>query len=479
MADQPNPYEENWEEDASLPQLAQRFEQACAQGACDSYFDGADLENLFHYYLDDQHDLDLAHQVLEVGQAQHPQNDLFFALQADIELSLRHNDQAFRILDTYPHDQEPWWLWIRFRTLVRLRRTEEAEEVGNKLLSMTRCVDQGAMRLATVFLQVGRMDLTRKFLRIGVQANDQNAALLNFLAVVEDDMENYVAAKEWVNKAVQIDPYDKESWLHKAIICLHTDDLEACLEALEYVLAIDPMSWRGHLFKARCLILMERPEHAQEWVKKMLSLFPEQKGQCLTLQADIAFQQDDFKRAATLYNKVLKNSDVEYEVALRFAQCKVRLHRWKEALCVLEGLYRYVKDDARIASELGEVYRSTGQYDKSLKMFRRCIQLEPQEVMHYVRFVLVALCQKDIQSASRMVNRALKVDPDDMWVNIVAAFVAYIKANYKALLRYYQHACQVDNRAPEIFQSLCPEGAEYIARQNEENANNDANAPKD
>lgn len=454
----------NMEDDVKrLRQVADRFEQSLKQGDKGGYFDAEDLEDMFSLYLDG-HQLQLAEQVLHTAVRQHPQDDVFRLLRAELLIEQDRCEEAFAVVERYPHPEEAWWAYLRFRILSYLGRFDEAVAQADALLALGQDTDAYLAHVALVLTDCGQPDRAYGYLVRAEQAMPDNPEVLVALGRHALEQGTIGQAGDYADRAIAADPYMFTAWFLKGSVALLQDRYTETLDAFEYAIAINPDDELAWMAKTQTLLVAERRQEAEEAVKYMVTAFPYRKDMIAALQGDLAYVQNDYKRAAALYAKAAELDFVNVDLLWRHADCKLQLHRWKEALRLLETLVKYAPDDIAARNRLTDLYWRMGERKKALAVVRRSIRLKPDDSGLYVYYGSLLLDMGDFTQAYTVFRKAHKLAPDRVETNIMMAVISLERDEPVRALGFLDRATGIDPSARETFCRLSPRGEELLKR---------------
>lgn len=449
------------EEAKRLQQVAKRFEQMLLPGEKNVYFDAEDLEDLFDLYLD-KHQLYLADQVLKIAVTQHPQDNIFKLLKAEILIEMDMFVEALQVVDTYPLAEEPWWCYLRFRILAYLERFEEALRQAKQLLDLRWDIEEYTVDIALVLSDCGRMDLAYDYLLQAEKLQPDNAEVLTALGRCVLERGDGVQAEMFADKAIKVNPYMAAAWLLKGSVAVLKDRCDEALEAFEYVLAINPYDEMAWLVKTQTLLMADRVQEAEECVEYMVEQFPQRKDLLAALQADLAYVHQDYKQASAYYTKALKLGYSTSDMMWRFADCKWELHRWKDAAKLLELLRKDCPDDFKIPERLADIYVKQGNKQKALAMARLSMRLQPDNVSAYLSYAGVLILYEDYDNAYKVLRKAYKMDSERLETNLTLAIIHVLRNELDKVCSYLENAIRIHPDAKDIFYRMLPDAKNTI-----------------
>jgi Flp pilus assembly protein TadD len=126
------------------------------------------------------------------------------------EMQLGNEEQALRLINTFiAHNQKSWSGWfIKGWALRRLGEYEEAQEAFLRCLELGETNADIYNELSICALELGNPELSKDYLEIALELDEQNVKLLCNLAYLNLRDEAYGRAHELLAKAQAVDPED-------------------------------------------------------------------------------------------------------------------------------------------------------------------------------------------------------------------------------------------------------------------------------
>lgn len=449
-------------EESALQQKVSRFEQSLRASGKSLYFDAEDLEDLFHYYLDRQ-DFYSVEQVLHTAFGQHPKDNRFRCLQAELFMDYYClYDDALEVLDANRELEDIYWNFLRLRVLMYLERFDDAVVQADLLVALGNEDDTFVIDVALLLANFGQVQLAYPYLVRAEALEPDNAEVLTALGQYALGQHDFRRAVEYAEQALNINPYLCEAWFLKGAVYVCEYKCEEALEALEYALAIDPDREVVWLVKAQTLLMVERYQEAEECVAYIKKVFSSRTDWVNGLNADLAYLRHDYKKASALYVKAFKSGFYTKEMAWRHIECKLGMHRWKDAVRLLEEYVKRYPDEVKACCQLADLYMSLGGSGKALGLIRKCLRRHPEDVDLYIFYSGLLILTDDFAKAYTVLRKVCRLAPDTLKAYVMRAVVAALQNDLRKMKADLEKACRIDEQAMDIFLLLYPKGKQVL-----------------
>ena len=118
-------------------------------------------------------------------------------------------------------------------------------------------------------------------------------------------------------------------------------------------------------------------------------------------------------------------------------------------------------NDVRLLLIQGEAQMGLGQYEKSLQMFTRALELEPDSVPALLAMVRISLAREELEAADGYLARAQQLETGHEETRVLAGRIALARAGFESAREKYGASDEL-GLAPEIYlgvaQSFLAEG---------------------
>jgi len=129
-----------------------------------------------------------------------------------------------------------------------------------------------------------------------------------------------------------------------------------------------------------------------------------------------AYKVEDYSKAVKYFNKVIKSDTLGVYGHNKFVYISdsfVKLNNPDSAEWALrEGLKEF-PDKPYFYETLGYIYRSRNQNEEAINMYKKLIELEPNEIKHYDALADLYVNINDTEDAMKTLQKMLDIDPEN------------------------------------------------------------------
>jgi tetratricopeptide (TPR) repeat protein len=208
----------------------------------------------------------------------------------------------------------------------------------------------------------------------------EGAYLAGRLAAMMDDT---MAARMYLEKAVSLDPSLVEAHALLASIYSGQRDLAAAAEAFGKVIALDPGRVSAQHSLGSLYIRMQRFGDAATALQKAVSLDPGRADAFLDLGT--AYEESrDYPRAAEAYEQyVALKPENPWTGHLRLGICRLELNQPEAAVAALSEALKLQPNDVKTNFSLADAYIRTKNLDKAEATYKTLVGLNPEGATTY------------------------------------------------------------------------------------------------
>jgi len=368
------------------------------------FFDSLEFEGIIQYYIDSGKS-SLAKKALALGLEQHPMSVSLKLLDAEILIFDDKYPAAIEILDAIqamePTNEE---VYIQKATIYSKTNAHE------KAVAQLKIALDFSEEKADVYALLGMEYL---FLY------NFNEARENFIACLDDDMEDYsslynvvycfdmenkhVEAIEFLTKYIDKDPYSEVAWHQLGRQHYVLDQFNEALRAFDYAVLVDELFVGAYIEKAKTLEKLGRYSEAIENYKATLELedattfallrigecFLELKDYDNALQfykrtvhedplldkgwmalSSIYYQQKDYEKSLYYINKALDIDQINTAYLRRFGEINIKLSFYEEAVKAFELCIELGDNDLDIWMALVDVHYFLGDFELAMQSLK-------------------------------------------------------------------------------------------------------------
>jgi len=168
--------------------------------------------------------------------------------------------------------------------------------------------------------------------------------------------------------------------------------------------------YKESLRRAEMAIAKEQWSNAKKLLIEALSLAKDELPASLKL-ADVYIRTNDFRRAETLYRRLLDNNIVNVEIYENLGTIFTKSKRYKEAIQAYVRTVELDEKNDKNFVALGKLYSLLMRYSLAAECFRRAAELKPREAEYL--FLLANSCQydEDYDNSLLAYEKILTIEP--------------------------------------------------------------------
>jgi tetratricopeptide (TPR) repeat protein len=265
------------------------------------------------------------------------------------------------------------------------------------------------LRLAQLFLGMGRWDDARQEALAVLKLNPGSAEALRFLADASRTPEQIAQANEELQKFPNRD--DASFQLALAAVAIRKKDQKSAREALEKALALDPHSYLAHSFMAMYWLSAREPAKARQEFKTAAELAPLRSVERLQY-AQVIAQSGAVDEAIASLQAIAKAAPDYLPAWNAIAQLTFAQKKYDEALKFVENALN--RDAENVDANLlrAKILLAKGQKDQAIEAFKRLEEKYPKFALVDYQLARCYLEKQDVGQAAAYLNKAVAANPD-------------------------------------------------------------------
>ncbi|MCQ2334302.1 MAG: tetratricopeptide repeat protein [Paludibacteraceae bacterium] len=442
----------------SKPAIVTQYEEQLAAGTA-MYFDPVELDEIFHYYAEDNR-LNMLAEVLALSMRLHPDDVMVRQMDAEYELNMGDTALALEKLDRIYNPDHPFHNILRSAALAKLGRTAEALEAAQLALRDEDPKEFVAYDVALGFMNANMFALAQQYFRQSLRHHPDDSRTLSGLLYCASQL-SLVSPQDDISdiaeRLLQLDPYNYEAWMAKGNTLAQKELYAEAIDAYDYAMAIAPDEPDPQIFKAHCLVALEQPEEAMRLLTEARERVEgEQLATiCLVLSAMYAEhkQVDEAKEAAWT---AVTASGGDTTLLLKAAYAFLDIEAEVEALTVFEAVDEKMPDDVTVLGHLAELYGKTMQFELANKIYQRLSEIAPGASV-YALWGGLNMSQGKYREAYRLFNKANQME--QMWQTCILMAACDVELQYtQRLIQDLRLAyAMCPDECFRFFETLCPD----------------------
>lgn len=437
-------------------------------GRATLFFDIEDLVDLFYFEIDKSDEM-LAKEVLNVGRKQHPDDPQFFYLEGVFDDEKGNYRKALKKYLAYPNEEDEDWNFLCFSAYCRIHDMGKAQEAAERIVATEVGIEYFLSDIVELLTEIGERELACHYIEKALECESIDKASLIKYSLSALDLNNKDLSYRLAERIIEQDPYNEVAWCMEAHALAEGNRLEEALNKLEYVFAINPSNAQALLESTKIYILLDRLDDAEKQIESLLELGPKkiQAYNVLepiveSLSADIAYWKKDYRKASKLYNNNYKKDNIAPDQLIYYADCKMHLHRWKDAEKLLREAIDYNPKNTAALRLLSQVYVQQQKLSLAIKYLERCIKLEPKEEEYYALCAMLLFDDGQEERGCKLLEKSIHLFPNNWRNYVVVAVMKYMNNALDEAKEYMKKALALKPEAGDTFLRLIPQGESFI-----------------
>lgn len=375
-----------------------------------AYFDVEEFESIVEHYLENMK-FSKAFLVIEQAIKQHPNSTALDLLVAKVYLRQGKLQKSLRILqriESLMQFDADYWM-LRGELHIKLEEFTESDAAFQHVLELDDDDrEQACIDIAYQFLGNNQTGIAIKYLKEGKKCSPDNKELLFELATAYLEQEDYKKAIHYLNKQLDLDPYQEEAWFTMGLIYLDkVGDYERALDAFDYVTAINDKHEMAMFFKGQ--IEFKRGDYYsaidfyQEYGK-----FAENEGQAALLIAECYEELNNYEKAIEQYNKALEDEANRFDAWLGMGYSYLEQKEYQDAILYFKKILEENKEYEEASSGLGDCYLALGHEDLAIEAYEQSLRINPEQIELWSVYADIFISNRDYKKATIVIHKGLK-----------------------------------------------------------------------
>lgn len=448
-----------------VEQLVAHYEQEKASGYT-PYLDSEDVEDIFNFYME-MHLLAAAKEIMEYGKRLHPDDEVLSLLQARWLIENEEPQKGLQWLEKNPIVDDYYWHYLRLAALADLKNWVEADKEAKEALHYGQYSLDAVLDVGNVFYFRDEFARALDIFIKSYNGANTDGHLLYRLAYCNRELGKTDKALHYIDQLIDQNPYRTEAWMARISLHAAEDKFDEALDDFEYLIAIEPENELYPIGKIRMLSSIGRDKEALQAIEDLEQQLPKTKNLCYSLRADLAFYQADYKKAHKLYNKGFSEEQFLADCALRFLRCKITLHRWKSAINFGKFLLTVIPEEDELMEMMADCYYAVGDLKEASQMLNRLLKLRPDNTEYWLRYGSLLLDLNNYKAAYSAFRKSHRLNPEGVMPNVMMAVMSFLKDDFGNMYRHLTVARKKDPAALGAFLKICPQSGKMIDKLDE------------
>lgn len=443
-----------WEDDYQPEELAKRFEAMINDNRFD-YFDSSEFDVIVDFFLQ-KNDLEKSRLALDMALEQHPNdNDLMIKLARQL-VAENNPHKSMEILKkvSIPSDDTDYYLTLG-STYAALSKPNLAISAYKKALTGFEEDEREELYNAIAFEyeNLKEYDTALVYLKKAVPLSANLEAQYYEIRFCYSILDETDEAIEYFNSEIEDNVYNVEARMALALSYSHIDLIEKAIDALEFVLAIDPAHTKAYVELCTLLLDLDRTKEAFDNIQEALrnnvdtAMIRAMMGDCYLKSGDDISAQECYLLAISMDSR-----NVEAHIGLGFVFSD--RGNPQKAIDYFEKAIKLDPLNTDVIYYLAEENNKLGRYEEAFTYLRYIEEINPFDEDLYLHLMDTYLLMDNPDDAIKSLNDGLKTIGENSALIYRLAYVFFICNEHAAGMLNLEKALELDIDGADDFLEL-------------------------
>jgi tetratricopeptide (TPR) repeat protein len=299
----------------------------------------------------------------------------------------------------------------------------------------------------------------RQLCRVSPEYGDGSEYMVEAAVALEYE-ERYDEALEWLERALQANPYQYDLLLVKGRVLKQLGDIKRGLAVCNQLIERYPGDFSGYCLRSNIYFMTGCYDKAMVDAHKACEVAPDNPNSFMA-RAFVLMQLGHYDKALADFEQTLRYDPERYDALRGQGKCLSMLGRDYDALASFNALRRVYPDDPDLYYELADVLFSAGYLDECEKVCQKCLQLDSQYVSAHVILGMIALRRNQDEKARQILTRAVAMEPDHPFALNELAYLNHLQGDDDTALELVSRALE---ESPDYADALANKGVIHYFR---------------
>lgn len=261
-------------------------------------------------------------------------------------------------------------------------------------------------------------------------------------------------AAAYYDRLISRYPEELNFYKYRTDIALIQNDIETALDLYQNLLQLAPQDIEIQENYGDLLARSEQVTEAISYLQTLIQKNPERENAYISL-AFLYSRKDYYDQLYQLLDSAtVKFSQQPYFFIIKANSLQKQKQYQAAESCLLKAL-EIDHDNIQAQIILANIWEALAKYTLSDSLYFLLLSNNPDLDIALNNFAYsLALRGKDLEQASRMVNKALQLAPDNASYLDTKGWLLYLTGNYKEAKKYVEKAASLTKNNPEILEHL-------------------------
>lgn len=300
-----------------------------------------------------------------------------------------------------------------------------------------------------------------------LEQSPDDPQILRLIAEVYLAQKNHRKALDVFLKLAQLSSGDMMTEIRIGLLYYELGQMDESIGIFQKILETHPESDRIHFYLG--LLLKEKKNFSESLqhfglVPSDSEFFEEAILQGVVILTNL---QENVKALNLVENAIRKKPRVASFYDL-LASLYIQTQDYEASLAILKKGVEFLPDNEQIYFALAIVYEKLGEWEKSIESMKTVLEINPQNALA-INFIGYSYAERgsNLDEAKDLVERALKLKPDDGYIMDSLGWIYYQKGDFTQALNFLEKANRLSPNEPAILEHL---GDIHLKKQNKKKA---------
>jgi len=319
---------------------------------------------------------------------------------------------------------------------------------------------------AVILTSISEINLRRDALTFWMYESKRHpdASSMNNLADAYDRSKNLDKAREYYQKAIDIDPKFIKAYEAMARIAGETGSWDQAIEYFQRIIALNPQLPQAYLGLGEAFRVLGRATQAVETYSRLLSLFPgdekidvkviEAYGRAIADNPQNDLYKEKREEVLADFEQLSKRKNYSaadyYNLGFLYEQVGGK----EEAMRFYTKAVQMKPDYKQALYNLANLYRDTGNYKTAMELYGRLVHFHPKFVQGYLNMGLIFNALGDQQRARQFYLKVIDLDPENGEAYFNLGYLSESQGELSEAVNYYEKAVEVAPKNAEAYYNL-------------------------
>ncbi len=377
------------------------------------------------------------------------ENEFVFGEEETLDIVQRYEDMLRQ-------NQSVFFDVIEFESIfdyyLSIDKPSHALEAADMAIRMHPYSHEIQIRRAEVLNIEGKFDEALQILTFLAKVEVENPEVFFLMGQAHLSIDNFNAAKDCFNRALEQVPFDNSFELISRIASLYQerDEHRIAISYLQRAIQSHHYSISTLFEIAFSYEQIGEFERSIQYYNEYLDINPFSTNVWYNLGL-VYSQKGDFENAVDAYEFAVaispNNASALYNLATSYAS----LDNYSEAIGIFVELIAYEPNNPKVYCNIGECYEKLNQYTKAHEAYQMALSINPAFAEAYYGIAVVMLESKNLEKALGLIRQAISLDETnyDFWLGLGKTLYELNRVN--EALDAYKQAVIVDPDEPDAY----------------------------